>query len=247
MCVDLLVLVPFVTELQDGFKIFAIGHRRGGEVHTFVASCGITIPGVPQAYREDIGVYGSMEPRKCPKVLNLWSQQQPKIDKNNRFRQDILAIEERFVTKSFPFRVFTSVLGITFANAYEWFNYFIDSKRYITDDGFLAFMRSLAYDGMHNKFDTEQAEPASPSAAAVRAAASPARPMPAAREEASDRGYQVFGELQGQPEADVRCLPGQQPQDKVVLPRVQHQRARLCPPSADGLIQAANDSLWLPR
>ena len=166
------------TELQDGFKIFAIGHRRGGEVHTFVASCGLTIPGVPQAYREDIGVYGSMEPRKCPKVLNLWSQQQPKIDKNNRFRQDILAIEERFVTKSFPFRVFTSVLGITFANAYEWFNYFIDSKRYITDDGFLAFMRSLAYDGMHNKFDTEQAEPASPSAAAVRAAASPARPMP---------------------------------------------------------------------
>ena len=168
------------TKLHDGFKVYAIGHRRGGEVHTFVASCGVTIPGVPQAYREDIGVYGTMEPRKCPKVLNLWSQQQPKIDKNNRFRQDILAIEERFVTRSFPFRVLTSILGITFANSFEWFNYFVDSKRYGDDDGFLAFMRSLAYDGMHNKFDDEQVGPASPSAAAARAAAaaSPARPMP---------------------------------------------------------------------
>ena len=175
------------SELEDGFKIYAIGHRRGGEVHTFIASCGLTIPGVPQAYREDIGVYGTMEPRKCPKVLNLWSQQQPKIDKNNRFRQDILAIEQRFVTKSFPFRVLTSVLGITFANAYEWFNYFIDSKRFCDDDGFLTFMRSLAYDGMHNNFDDEAAGPASPSAAAARAAASPARPMTQTELETSHR------------------------------------------------------------
>lgn len=141
------------TSLDDGFKVYAIGHRRGGEVHTFVASCGLTVAGKPQQYSEDVAVYGTKEPRKCPKVLNTWSQQQPKIDKNNRFRQDILAIEERFVTKSFPFRMLTTIIGITFANAFEWFNYFIDKTKY-AEDGFIAFMRDLCYDGMHNKFDS---------------------------------------------------------------------------------------------
>ena len=162
------------SELEGGFKIYAIGHRRGGEVHTFIASCGLTIAGVPQKHREDMGVYGSMEARKCPQVLNMWSQMQPKIDKNNRFRQDILGIEERFVTKSFPFRMLTTVIGITFANAFEWFNYFIDSKKYC-DETFLAFMRDLSYDGMHNTYDQQAMSPAG--RAATADASSPARQL----------------------------------------------------------------------
>lgn len=145
------------TTLDDGFKVYAIGHRRGGEVHTFVASCGLTTAGDAQRYREDLSVYGSAPPRKCPKVLNLWSRQQPKIDKNNRFRQDILAIEERFVTRSFPFRMQTTVLGITLANAFEWFNYFINNKRYAS---FIDFVRDLAYDAMNNNIDRSANESA---------------------------------------------------------------------------------------
>ena len=167
------------TQLDDGFKVWAIGHRRGGEVHTFVASCGTTVAGVPQKHREDMGVYGNMEPRKCPKVLNLWTKQQPKIDRNNRFRQDILAIEERFVTRSFPFRMLTSLVGMTFANSFDWFNYFTDNKQYeggmSPEDGFIKFMRSLSYDGMHNTYDQEELGPRSPSATPAAAAPSPVR------------------------------------------------------------------------
>ena len=165
------------TVLEDGFKIYAIGHRRGGEVHTFIASCGLTIAGTPQAHREDMGVYGNMEPRKCPKVLNTWSQQQPKIDSNNRYRQNILAIEERFVTRSFPFRMLTTTLGITFANAYEWFCYFINKTQF---DDFLLFMRDLSYDAMHNNYDAMTAGVAPPTPNATRAAgsASPRRQSP---------------------------------------------------------------------
>ena len=149
------------TKLDDGFKVYAIGHRRGGVVHTFVSTCGlVTVPGVPQAHQEDMGVYGNMEARPCPKVLNTWSQQQPKIDSNYRYRQDILAIEERFTTQSFPFRMMTTIImtiiGITFANAYmyEWFGYFVDNKKYMYDSS-QAFMRDLSYDAMHNTFDED--------------------------------------------------------------------------------------------
>ena len=166
------------TTLDDGTKVTAIGHRRGGEVHTFVATCGLTIAGKSQAHREDMSVYGNMEPRKCPQVLNWWTQMQPKIDKNNRFRQNILAIEERFVTQSFPFRLLTTIIGITFANAMEWYGYFIASKTY--DDDFIAFMRELSYDAMHNKIDEPCAAERSPTRAARRPAGdtSPIRMSP---------------------------------------------------------------------
>ena len=41
------------------------------------------------------------------------------IDKSNRWRQRILAMEERFVTKSWPFRYFTTVLGFIFINTFS--------------------------------------------------------------------------------------------------------------------------------
>mmetsp|Transcript_30289 Transcript_30289/g.73683 ORF Transcript_30289/g.73683 Transcript_30289/m.73683 type:complete len:454 (+) Transcript_30289:467-1828(+) len=139
------------TELDDGFKVYAIGHRRGGEVHTFVATCGLTIPGEPQKHQEDVAVYGSAVPRPCPKVLNLWTQQQPQIDSNNRYRQNILAIEERFTTKSFPFRLLTTIFGITLVNAYEWYRYFVNPNQF---DAFKPFVAALAFDAMHNDFDS---------------------------------------------------------------------------------------------
>ena len=107
----------------------------------------------------------------------MWSQRQPKIDKNNRFRQDILAIEERFVTKSFPFRMFTTVLGITFANAFEWYGYFVQHDKY---DCFLTFMRDLSFDAMHNEYDTLGARP-TPGVARTAGSSSPQPFSPRAR------------------------------------------------------------------
>eukprot|EP00965_Chrysotila_dentata_P193802 6175974-Pleurochrysis_carterae.AAC.1 len=88
-----------------------------------------------------------MKPWPCPRLLtllNLFTQQQPKIYKLNRYKQEFLAIEERYVTHSFPFRFLTTLLGITFANAYEWFKYFVSDK-----ECFLSFMRRLASDAVH--------------------------------------------------------------------------------------------------
>ena len=166
------------TTLDDGFKVFAIGHRRGGEVHTFVSSCGVTIAGKPQEHREDLAAYGEVKPRKCPQVLNWWSMQQPKIDKNNRFRQHILGIEERFVTQSFPFRLLTTVLGITFANAFEWYSYFCSKEKKYSD--FLAFMVELSFDAMHNNYDSlhlPRAVPQTPGRAPTTASQSCRSPL----------------------------------------------------------------------
>ena len=43
---------------------------------------------------------------------------QPLIDRHNRYRQHILAMEKRFVTNCFAFRFFTSMLGFLAVNAF---------------------------------------------------------------------------------------------------------------------------------
>ena len=75
-------------------------------------------------------------------------------------------------------RLLTTIIGITFANAMEWYGYFIASKTY--DDDFIAFMRELSYDAMHNKIDEPCAAERSPTRAARRPAGdtSPIRMSP---------------------------------------------------------------------
>ena len=72
---------------------------------------------------------------------------QPKIDTQNRYRQDILGIEFRYPTSCWPFRLFTTVLGMTFGNAYTAFEYFV--RPY--NGSFLEFVNELCYDGMLNE------------------------------------------------------------------------------------------------
>lgn len=54
-------------------------------------------------------------------MANRWTDGQPAIDAANCARQDQLALEKRFLTKSWHVRLQTSVLGIFFVNVfYGW-------------------------------------------------------------------------------------------------------------------------------
>lgn len=63
--------------------VMGVAHRRGLEVHTFsLSTMGKTMVGRPQTHKY---VYDDMDAdtgfivaRKCPKVLNCWTQAQPK-------------------------------------------------------------------------------------------------------------------------------------------------------------------------
>jgi hypothetical protein len=140
----------FTTVVAGGHTVYLIGHRRGGTVHTYLSSHGQTLNGKPQSHKDDIEALGYMAvPRPCPKILNDWTALQPVIDKQNYWRQRELAMEKRFVTKNFSFRLLTTILGMTFGNAHAAFERFVDK----TERTFLETVNDIAYDGMHNEED----------------------------------------------------------------------------------------------
>ena len=70
----------------------------------------------------------------------------------------MLAMEKRFVTHHFPFRLFTTILGITFTTAMCFFEYF-----YADYGGtFVQFVHELCYDGLTNTLDATHARPVDP-------------------------------------------------------------------------------------
>lgn len=125
----------FTSELQLGgdrtIPVYSVSHRRGQSLHGFVATCGTTLPGKGHnAYFEDDEERTMAETveheiaRKCPRVLNDFTLAQPTIDRHNRYRQHILAMEKRFITNSFTFRFFTTMLGMLAVNAFFAHRYF---------------------------------------------------------------------------------------------------------------------------
>ena len=152
----------FTTVVAGGHIVFAIGHRRGGTVHTYLSTHGQTLNGRPQSHKDDIESLGYMaKPRPCPMILNDWTAMQPIIDKQNRWRQRELAMEKYFVTQNFSFRLFTTVIGMTFGNSYAAYNRFVKptSEAPMT---FLEFVAELAFDGMHNDEDAPYVPDACP-------------------------------------------------------------------------------------
>ena len=84
----------FTTTVAGGHTVYAIGHRRGGTVHTYLSTHGQTLVGTPQSHKDDIESLGYMaKPRPCPKILNDWTAMQPVIDNQNYWRQRELAME----------------------------------------------------------------------------------------------------------------------------------------------------------
>ena len=172
----------FTSELKlDGDKtmpIFAVSHRRGESVHKFISTCGTTLRGAAhtatfeddedRAYVDDCNTYELT--RKCPRVLNDYTLAQPCIDRHNRYRQAILAMEKRFITNNFSFRLATTLMGMLFTNTFFAHRYFncelADSKEELG---------KLGYRLMNNPFVPAPQSPPSPQTAT---AGSPRSPPP---------------------------------------------------------------------
>lgn len=78
--------------------IYAVSHRRGPNVHKFIATCGTTLPGgAAKAYfaddeeRANANLADYEITRKAPRVLNDYTLAQPCLDRHNRYRQVIAA------------------------------------------------------------------------------------------------------------------------------------------------------------
>eukprot|EP00965_Chrysotila_dentata_P224269 6194089-Pleurochrysis_carterae.AAC.1 len=60
------------TKLDTRHSIWALGYRRGGEVHTYIMSLGLTLLGKPQRHAQE-QADGTRDPsRPCPRALNDW-------------------------------------------------------------------------------------------------------------------------------------------------------------------------------
>ena len=123
-------------------------------MHYFISSWGESVKGAPQSHKDDRDILGNQAvARKCPKILNAYTKVQPRIDMNNRWRQDILAMEERFVTPSYPLRLFTTVFGIMVVDAF-----LAHKARYPSPITYREWCSTVAYQGMHNTIDECAAE-----------------------------------------------------------------------------------------
>ena len=192
-----------MTTKLDGDKLcFALAHRRGGCVrncppaplarspayadicvvcacidHTYISTHGTTKRGRDQAHKEDCDQQGHCGPaRKCPRILNDWTKAQPHIDKANRWRQRTLALEERFRTPSFPFRLQTTVIvGFSIVSAYTMYTYHNNtSGRQF--NSFSEFVEGVAFDAMTNTYDADHAAPG------ASTSTPPPQPMPGVNE-----------------------------------------------------------------
>ena len=67
----------------------------------------------------------------------------------------MLAMEKRFVTQCFPFRLWTTMLGITFTTAKCFYDQFVEKF----DGTFLDFVHELCFDAMMNTLDDTHARP----------------------------------------------------------------------------------------
>ena len=102
---------------------------------------------------------------------------QPHIDMSNRWRQRILAIEERFRTNCFPFRcVQTVIAGMSIVSAHTAYAFHVAD----TFD-FRDFVEQVAFEGMTNTWDVDHA-PAGPSPAGAGRAPTPQHTPAAAGE-----------------------------------------------------------------
>lgn len=115
-----------VYKLSDGEekKMCAVSHRRGGEVHSFIMTAGTTLPGhAHKATAEDDGDRYTHQvdhviERKCCRVLNDFTLAQPIIDRHNRYRQFILAMEKRVLSNRFCLRLAVTLMGMVFVNSF---------------------------------------------------------------------------------------------------------------------------------
>ncbi|KAL1525467.1 hypothetical protein AB1Y20_020324 [Prymnesium parvum] len=178
---------------DETIPIFSVSHRRGGVVHKFIATCGTTLPGVSlKATFEDEEEQGNGGAasrdfelaRKCPRVLNDATAAQPVIDRHNRYRQFILAMEKRLLTDRFALRFATTMHGILFTDAFFAYRYFKDSMADFKNERNKLAMSLINNPDISNESGSPQNRPqkqarrASPNSGGISSSSSDGRAHP---------------------------------------------------------------------
>lgn len=99
---------------------------RDRKLHTFVSSCGTSLPGTPARKRryDHCGTVRFKEISR-PKIVETYFDGAPSIDIHNHIRQSGLALEQVWKTHKWTHRIFASLLGVIETNTFLAFNYFI--------------------------------------------------------------------------------------------------------------------------
>lgn len=121
-----------------------------------VSAAGLTTAGQQKRNRSDDldADTGCIIARKFPKVLNVWTLAQPRIDRHNRLGQRELAMEKSFVTESFPFRLLSTVLCTVFVvDAYTTCISIPSASQLTRCRSRSSKMRKMAFTMMHDILD----------------------------------------------------------------------------------------------
>lgn len=125
---------------------------RDRKVHTFVGTCGTTLPGEPSKKKRLDGEGNTyFKEISRPKLVEEYHRGAPAIDIHNHIRQDGLSLETVWRTQKWQHRMFACILGIVETNAFLAFNYFCKnaSSNYIDH---ATFTENLALQLITNTF-----------------------------------------------------------------------------------------------
>ena len=138
-----------VYEDMETQRVFAVGWKCGETktTMTIVSTCGVTLPGsLAQVERQD--EYGNASKVKYPRpvIAEIYQESAGVIDYHNRVRQGQLALEKKWITTRWDFRIFTTIFGICVTDTFL-------ASRYFTPDRFsdhtpLDFVGALTKDMM---------------------------------------------------------------------------------------------------
>ena len=110
-----------VTDSTNGVYVCAIGWKCGETktTMTLICNCDTTIDGTPaQVERQDQFGNATKILFKRPHVVETYNTASGAVDYHNRVRQGDLALEKKWVTAKWEFRLFTTVIGICVTDAF---------------------------------------------------------------------------------------------------------------------------------
>lgn len=121
----------------------------------FVSSAGATTPGTTQErdrwrQSDDIGAYQHRVAVSMPSVAETYYSVASQIDRHNRVRQSDIDLERTLKVMDWSFRLNTSILSMTFVDAWLLYKNGVDSRERCDQN---EFFTALAHEMIDNQYD----------------------------------------------------------------------------------------------
>ena len=99
---------------------------------------------------------GNTESRRVPRpdIMGRYFRVCNRVDMHNHARQSLLALEKHWVTLTGYFRIITTIVGICITDAWKAYRYHLNRQHRHKDIEMKDFASALAYDMLHNDFDS---------------------------------------------------------------------------------------------